>query len=127
MPSLLALSYIRLIATSLLYAALVSPGIAHEMEGIDHVHLSDGVVQIIEPIPGMPSASVAKPSQPGTTLAPKTSQPDGLVALLIQVLLILSVIVLLVVVLRSTSKQRTLRHASTTEHPLSESTPQPPS
>jgi uncharacterized membrane protein len=124
---LLPVSYMRLIAASLLSLALTSLAQAHEMEGIDHAHLSNGVVQIIEPIPGMPSTSVAKPSQTGTALAPKASQPNGLVALLIQALLVLSVIVLLVVVLRSSAKQRAQRLASASEHPLNSSTPLPPS
>lgn len=106
--------------------ALISYAQAHEMEGMAHVDLSNGIVQIIEPIPGMIPAPDVKIGQTKSGVAPKSSQPGGLGSLLIQVVLIFSVIVLLVIVLRATSKQRLDRLPPTIGHPSNPSTPLPP-
>lgn len=106
---------------------LISYAQAHEMDGIEHVHLSNGIVQMIEPIPGVMPAPDAKITKPESGVVPKSSQPGGLVSLVIQVVLIFSVIVLLVVVLRANTKQRTHQHTSMAKHPTPPPSPLPPS
>lgn len=123
---MLPLTHLRRVAAFALVAGLISPTPAHEMHGIDHAHLSGGVVQIIEPIPGGQSASAARPDSTGTGVAPKTSQLSGVASLLIQAGLIISAIVLMVVALRTGTTSRRRRHKQTTHAPSHPSLPLPP-
>lgn len=110
----------------MLFAALISTAQAHEMDGIDHAHLSDGIVQIIEPIPGAMSAPAVRPDKMETGIVPKSAQPTGVASLLIQAGLIISAIVLMVVVLRAGTTWRRPPHKKLTDVPSQPSTPIPP-
>lgn len=101
----------RLCAAALLTWAMSLPAQAHEMNGIDHVHLSDGVVHIVEPIPGVPSASPNYPAETKTGPTQKSTQPRGLASFLIQIVLIGSVLLLVVVVLKAGMKRNRQREA----------------
>lgn len=116
----------RCITTLMLSAMLILTAQAHEMDGIDHAHLANGMVQIIEPIPGGQSASTVRAEKAETDVAPQSTQPAGIAALLIQAGLILSALVLMVVVLRAGTNAHRPQHKQTTDAPPHPSTPIPP-
>ena len=94
--------------TALLLGALL-PTIsqAHEMQGIEHVHLSEGVVQIVEPIPGVSSSTTVKPNSAETKpAASRPTQVSGFASLIIQGVLIGSALVLVFFVIRASSISR---------------------
>lgn len=114
----------RFVAALMLYAVLISHAQAHEMEGIDHVHLSDGVVQIIEPIPGVMPAPEAGPAQTEKGVASKATQPSGMMSLIVQLVLIGSALVLMVVVaLKAGSRPRERRPTPPPKDTPSQPTP----
>jgi hypothetical protein len=116
----------RFVAALMLCAVLISHAQAHEMEGIDHVHLSDGVVQIVEPIPGVTSAPEVRPAQTEKGVAPKATQPSGVMSLIVQAVLIGSAVVLLALALRAGFNPRGRRREQTKDAP-SKATTTPPS
>ena len=105
MPSLPTLQAI-LFAAVLSSSTLLSHAQAHEMDGIDHVHLSNGVAQILEPIPGLASTLIAPPAQTAAVNVAQPHQASGVASLVIQAVLIVSVIVLVLVVARAGSIKR---------------------
>ncbi len=130
MPFLQTPPYMLIAAALIQSAMLVSHAQAHEMEGIDHVHLTDGIVHIVEPIPGVTSAPADRSAQTKTGVAPKATQLSGVVSLIVQAVLIGSVIVLLVVALRAGLIPRGRRREETPEEtkhaPPQSTTPTPP-
>jgi len=120
------LSLLHFIAALTLATALIPPAQAHELEGIDHAHLSGGIVQIVEPIPGGLSASAVRQDHAEKGVAPNTSQPSGLASLLIQAGLIFSAIVLMVVALRAGAISRRRQYKQTTDVSSHPSLPLPP-
>ena len=113
------------VAAMMQCALLISHAQAHEMEGIDHVHFSEGVVQIIEPIPGVTSAPEVRPAQTGKAVASKATQPSGVVSLIVQVGLIVSAIILLVVALSAGLFSHERRRTPSTDDPSHPTTPIP--
>ncbi|MBI5752291.1 MAG: hypothetical protein HZA59_09130 [Hydrogenophilales bacterium] len=128
MPSLQTRPFMRFVAALMQCALLISHAQAHEMEGIDHVHLSEGVVQIIEPIPGATSAPEVRPAQTGKAVEPKAAQPSGVASLIVQAGLIVSAVVLLVVALRALprGRRREQTREETRHAPSQPTTPVPP-
>lgn len=124
MLPLRTLPFMTLVAALMQGAVLISHAQAHEMDGIDHMHLTDGVVQIIEPIPGVASAREERPAQ--TKKHAAAAQPSGVMSLIVQVVLIGSAVVLLVVALRVGLIPRGRRRAKTTKMPPQPPTPIPP-
>jgi len=121
-----AQSYLHYVTASMLMAALFLPAQAHEMDGIDHAHLPNGMVQIIEPIPGVASAPAVRPDKAETSEAPPSTQPSGVASVLIQAGLIISAIVLLVVALRASAISGGRRHKQKPDPSAQPSTPIPP-
>lgn len=117
---------LHFVAALTLGTALIPPAQAHDMEGIDHAHLSGGIVQIVEPIPGGQSASAVRPDHAEKGAAPNASQPSGVASLLIQAGLIISAIVLMAVALRAGTISRRRQYKQTTDVSSHPSLPLPP-
>lgn len=78
---------------------------AHELDGIEHVHLANGVVQIVDSVPGATSVPT-KPAEKESSPPAKSTQPSGFASLLIQLVLIASALVLFFVALNAGTRHR---------------------
>jgi len=89
----------------LLLLCLALPGqlLAHDLDGIGHVHHPNGVVQIVDGEQASEAPNNAK-SIPKET--PKPAQPSGFASFAIQLVLILSALVLFFIALNAGARHR---------------------